>query len=215
LLLFILNLGISWLNAWGCGKTWNETKSVGGFPHFMNWMGAIMAAVGFTWCYLVVIGLIGPHIPIEQDDGTTEMLMTMEMQKAFFDLGYIAIIIPCIGSGLAITVHSWGVFWRRRTFADGAVAGYNTFAEVHNIYSAVRHLPGAIDNVGDFFRSDDSSDGKGTIVLILAAVAILGGVLTTYFIIKNTAKSTALSRRYHYEEKFEEIQRQKRAEARV
>jgi len=203
-LLWFLNFAISWSNAWGVGKTWNESKAVGGMPHFMNWMAAIMASVGFSWCYLVIVGVVGQHVPIEQDDGTTAMLLTPEMAQAFFDLGYLAIIGPCIGSGLAITVHSWGVFWRRRQFADGCVAGYNTFAQVHNIYTAAQYVPNAIGNVGRFFDSDDSSDGKGRLVIILVAVCVLGGILTTYAIVKSVAKSTARARGWKYDEMWQD-----------
>jgi len=190
-LVFILNLAISALNAWGCGKSWNETKHLGGFAHFMNWMGAIMAACGFTWCNMVILALIGANWPVEQDDGTTAMLLDPESLQAFCELGYLVIIGPVIGSGIAITVHSWMVWYRTRSLRDGAVAGWNTFADIYNISNAVSNVPSFTSHLGAFFKGDDS---KNKIVLALVALAVFGGILTTYAIITTTAASTAASR---------------------
>lgn len=192
LLIWILNFAISWLNAWGCGKTWNETKHNGGIPHFMNWMGAIMSASGFTWCYMVIAAFAGSVIPFEQDDGTSAPLLTAVQVQAFCDLGYLMIIVPIIGSGLAITIHSWGVFYRRRSLGDGAVAGWNTFAQIYNIASAFQHVPQASKGVLGFFGDSDEK-GKG-LVLLLAVLAVAGGILTTSMIIRGTARRTAFNR---------------------
>lgn len=206
LLLWLLNFGISWLNAWGVGKTWNETKAVGGPAHFMSWMGAIMAAVGFTWCYSVVLGLGASVIEItDEETGIAAPLLSQEQLSIFFDLVYLAIIFPLVGSGMAIMTHSWGVFWRERSLGNGVVAGWNTYAQLHNFYSAVEHVPVAIDNVGSLFSgSGDSDDAKGKLIILLAAVALLGGILTTWAILRNSARATCMTRRIKYEEMFEE-----------
>ena len=191
LLVWILNYVISWLNAWGCGKTWTESKYAGGWPHFLNWCGAIMAASGFTWCYLVLFGFFGGSFPIEQDDGTTAPLLDAESLQAFADLGYMLVVFPIIGSGIAITVHSWGVFWRERNFKNGAVAGWNSFAQVYNMVSAFEHVPRATSGLGDFFKGD--SDKKGAVV-ILVVLAALAGIVHTYLIITKVARATAKDR---------------------
>jgi hypothetical protein len=203
--LWVFNFAISWMNAWGVGKSWYETKHMGGGAHFMSWMGAIMAASGFTWCYLLIGGWLGATIPLEQDDGSMATLLTPDDLQAFFDLGYLVIIFPILGSGLAITAHSWRYFWQRRTFGGGATAGYNTFAQIHNMYNAVQYVPKAWDNVGKLFGGGgDSKDGKATLIIILVAVCVLGGVLTTYAIIMSTMRSTARSRRWKYEMKMDD-----------
>lgn len=204
ILIWFLNFAISWFNAWGCGKTWNEAKHAGGIPYFMLWMGAIMSAAGFTWCYLVVIGFFGATVPFEQDDGTSAPLLTAVQLQAFADLGYMLVIFPILGSGLAITIHAWGVAWRRRSFGTGAIAAYDTFAMVYNISSALRHVPEASGRLGDFFFGGKSDDkGKG-IVLFLVLVAAIGGILTTYAIITRTAKSTAFNRGLFYQNRVKE-----------
>jgi hypothetical protein len=73
----------------------------------------------------------------------------------------------------------------------GLVAGWNTFAQVHNTYRAVQAIPGVFSRLGDFFggKSSSGGDGKNKLVIILVAVAVLGGILTTYGIVQATRRS--------------------------
>ena len=198
LLFFILNFGISWLNAWGCGKTWASTHARGGSAHFMNWMGAIMSASGFTWCYLVLVTIAGAAIPIENEEtGLSAPLLSPEMAQAVFDLGYLVIILPVLGSGIAITVASWRQFARSRSLLDGGIAGWNTYAQISNIYSAVEHVPDAFGNVTSFFGGSSKSDKKGGLIIVLLVVlAVIGGILTTFAIIRSTARNAVLYESY-------------------
>lgn len=197
LLFWVINFAISGLNAWACGKTWIESKHAGGVPHFLNWCAAIMSAAGFTWCYLVIIGGVGTLIPIEAEDGTTSPLLSGDAAQAFADLGYMLVVFPIIGTGLALTVHSWGVFWRRRNFANGLTAGWNTYAQVYNIVGSFEHVPRASRGIGDFFGGD-SKDRAKLWVLLLVAIAAIGGCLTTRAIILSTSRGTAFNRRMRY-----------------
>lgn len=193
-LIWLFNFAISTFNAWACGKTWNESKANGGFPHFMNWMGAIMSASGFTWCYLVIACLLGGNVTHEVNGQVVPYLTAAQVQ-AVADGGYLMIIFPILGSGLAITIHSWGVFWRRRTFGSGAVAGWNTFAQGYNIYTAASAIPKTSSGFFSFMKSDDN--GKN-IVYVILLFALLGGILTTYTILTVTARNTAKVRAFKY-----------------
>jgi hypothetical protein len=208
-LIFILNAAISVFNAWGCGNTWDSTKAKGGVAHFMNWMGAIMSASGFTWCYLVVLGFVGAITPMSlfvDDPEVTGMLLDETALQAFFDLGYLVIIFPILGSGLAITIQTWRGLARRRAagqagVGDYAITGWNTFAQVHNTYSAMRELPGVFDRLGGFFgggsssssSSDNDSNPAAAIVIVLVILAVCGGVLTTYSIIQARRRAVRLN----------------------
>lgn len=197
-LVWFLNFGISWFNAWVCGKSWNESKHVGGVAHFMNWMGAIMSASGFTWCYTILAVLLGRIIPVEQADGTYAPAISEAVAQATLQLGYLVVIFPILGSGLAITIQAWAAFWRRRTFGNGAVAAYDTFAMAHNIYGAVRHVPEAGRGVSSFFKSDGDDKGKG-LVLVIVVGALLGGILTTRAILLASARAAAQNRSLKYD----------------
>jgi hypothetical protein len=194
-LLVVVNFAISIFNAWSVGRSWVETKAVGGFARFMSWMGATMAAVGFSWSYLVIIAFAaGP-------DGFKKI--PANAVEAMFSLGYLIIVGPLIGSGIAITIDSWAYFWRRRTFGSGAIATYNTVADVYNIYQAARYVPSAWDKVMELLfpkkRSSSSSDnGWVGLVIFLALAAVLGGILTTAAIIRTVAQRTAADRRLRY-----------------
>jgi len=203
-LLLVLNFGISIFNSVVTGASWVETKAAGGWARFMSWMGATMAACGFTWCYLAVLALLaGP--------GGLSRLPPRYVD-AMFSLGYLTIIGPLIGSGIAITIQSWAHFWRKRSFASGAVAGYNTFADVYNIYEAAHYVPTAWDTVKDVLfpskksssssssSSDDDSDSSlAGIAILLAVIAVLAGVVTAAAIIRTVAERTAANRRLEYE----------------
>jgi hypothetical protein len=100
----------------------------------------------------------------------------------------------------------FGLFGRR-PFGSGALATYNTAADVYNIYEAARYVPTAWDTVRDVFfpkksssksSSSDSNDAMTRLALLLAVFAILGGILTTAAIVRTTAESVARSRRLKY-----------------
>lgn len=203
-IIWIVNAVISSFNAWLCGQTWDSTKARGGSAHFMNWMGAIMSASGFTWCYLLIVGLIGSATPMQlfANEGQTleGYLLDGATLQAFYDLGFLVIYFPIVGSGLAITVATWRSLARRRAsgqagFGDYAVTGWNTYAQVSNLYTGYREIPGIFDRLGDFFGggvSSGSKDKKGSasIIVVLAVIlAVCGGVLTTYGILQASRRS--------------------------
>jgi len=186
LLMWILNLVISIFNAWGCGKAWVYTKERGGIAHFLNWMGAIMSACGFTWCYLI------PIVFGCQWAGWIEPTYA----TAALELGYVVIVPAMLGSGLVITIDSWAHFVRRPGLMNGGIAAYNTFAQVRNTMNAINTLPRAISNLrGVLGGGSDGDDNKSKavfLVIFLVAISLIAGVLTTRWIILSTSKNTFL-----------------------
>lgn len=189
LLFFVLNFIISWFNAWSVGRSWAETKALGGLSRFMAWCGAVMSASGFTWCYLVLVCLIGGAIPGKYH-------LPDKYAEAIFRIGYLIIILPVIGSGVAITIQSWAYFWKERNFKSGAVAGWNTFADIYNVYQACHAIPesfGFLKNLWDSEDSDDDAKSKLFMLLVAAAIlCVVGGCLTTAAIVRSTAKRVAI-----------------------
>ena len=161
---------------------------------------------------LLIVGSICNAIPIEvkAHPGTYMPLLPDPYLQGFYALGYLAIIIPIIGSCIAITIQSWAHFYRRRTFLNGAVASYNTFADIYNVVSAFRNVPQAFSIVGDLFsgsgskssRDSDSDDLKGKLLMLMVVLVILcvvGGVLTTAAIIRSTARGLVHTRQMEFE----------------
>ena len=189
-MIWMLNLGISFWNAYVVGKSWTEAKSAGGWPRFMTWMGAIMSASGFTWCYLTLLALTGYYF----------QMLSLEDVGLALQLGYIIIVPGIIFSGLMITLNSWAVAYRRGGILNYGVAAYNTYAQYHNTASAIRGFGPALGNVIDFFKgksrsrsSSSDSKGAGALVLIaLVVLAVVAGTLTTVLLIKHFASSEPL-----------------------
>jgi hypothetical protein len=183
-LVWILNLGISIWNAYAVGKAWVETKHHGGWPRFMAWMGAIMSASGFTWCYVLLLAFVAYKV---------EWLTGNEIE-AFISLGYILLIPGILFSGLMITVDSWARAYRERTLASFGTAAYNTFAQIHNTYNAISGIGQAYRGLVGFFedsgsRRDSKGNSGAVLVVLLVLLALLAGILTTAAIIRRVAGS--------------------------
>jgi hypothetical protein len=189
-LVWVLNFGISVWNAYAVGKVWVEAKHEGGWHRFMCWIGAVMSACGFTWCYLSFLALTAHHF----------QWITEEQVGAALNLGYILLLPFILFGGYAITLDSWAQAYRRGGFLNYGAAAWNTYASIHNSYSAWRNLGGAFASLGDFFgsggRSGKDRDGDGPnpiiIVILLVALALLGGIITTAVIIRRVAGTDPL-----------------------
>lgn len=185
--LWCLNFGISWFNAWAAGKGKIDAHHKGGWPVLVHWATLTMSAAGFTWCYLVIAAVVFGSIPM--GDPPTPILGPTEVE-AMLSLGYLVVILPILGSGLAITIDSWGHFYRKRTLGSGAVTAWNTYAQVSNAISAARNVPDAFGKALDAFDGD--GDSKGVVVLILVALALAGGIITTTVIYRASATTDAI-----------------------
>lgn len=175
--IILLNLFISWWNCRTVGAMWAETKLVGGFMRVLAWCGAVQSVVGFSSVILLVLvfgGYATGHLPKQYAD-------------AAVSLWYLLIIVPDIGTGLIITVHSLITAWRERSITNMGVAAWNTFSSGMNIYNAASSVPDAWGKVGDLF-SGDKDDQKVALVLLIVAVALLGGVMLTFALIRHYAK---------------------------
>jgi hypothetical protein len=189
-LVWVLNFAISVWNAYAVGKVWVEARVAGGWHRVMCWMGAILSASGFTWCYLSFLALTAHYFQWITEDQT----------MAALNLGYILLIPFVLFAGYAVTLDSWVQAFRRGGFMNYGVAAWNTYASIHNSYSAMRNLGGAFSSLGSFLgdrrkdRSDRDGDGASgvIVVLLLVALALLGGIITTAVIIRRVAATDPL-----------------------
>lgn len=179
--LVFLNLAISAFNAWSCGRSWATTKHLGGLAHFMNWMGAIMSACGFTWCYTIMLAF-GAHELHKLNDAYFQGAL---------ELGYVVVIFPILGSGLAITLEAVVYAWRRRTLSSMGIAAWDVFAQAHNMYQAITMLPDVFSHLGKLFDAADDEKPMVKLMVAIVVLALCGGILTTCIIIRGTAQARA------------------------
>jgi hypothetical protein len=186
-LVWVLNFAISVWNAYAVGKVWVEARVAGGWHRFMCWIGAIMSACGFTWCYLSFLALTAQHF----------QWLTEEQVLVALNLGYVLLLPFILFAGYAITLDSWAQAFRRGGILNYGAAAWNTYASIHNTYSAWRNVGGAFDSLGSFFggrrKSESNRNGGGIVlVLLLVVFALLAGVLTTATIIRRVAATEPL-----------------------
>ena len=102
-LVWVLNFAISIWNAYAVGKVWVEARVAGGWHRLMCWIGAIMSACGFTWCYLSFLALTAHYF----------QWLTDEQVLAALNLGYVLLLPFILFGGYAITLDSWAQAFRR------------------------------------------------------------------------------------------------------
>lgn len=183
----LLNLVISFFNARSAGQVWAESKAVGGWIRLLVWCGAIQAAIGFTYVYAFVIGYIAVSFGY----------LPVQLLNVFASLMYLMIIVPVIGTGIIITIQSWISVARDRSLMNIGTAGWNTFATAYNTYNAIQSFGPALDTVanglGGLFGDDGDSDDSAYRVILLAAIVLLAGVMTTVVIVRRYEASLPVS----------------------
>lgn len=192
-LLLALNFGISFWNASVVGRYWTERGQLPGYARFMMWCGVIMAICGFFYVYVAMItmGMYEFHL----FEALALSLFKIEMTASdvqglvqnVFDLAYLIVIFPILGTGLAITANSLIVAYVRRDWASIGVSAWNVGAQVHNIASAVRHVPRATRSLGSGLKirlGKDSGKAIAYLVLFLLPIVIsLGAAIATTIVI--------------------------------
>lgn len=194
--ILLLNVLISTWNCYAVGTAWKDTMAMGGwFNKMVLWSAVIQSGVGFSMPILIALSwgtvqyLTSGTLPeMSPEEGAAFM-------QAIFNLWYVAIIFPILGSGLAIWAHSLRMAYRRRDFASIASAGWNTFAQVHNMLSAINNLGGAFGNIGEFFGKALSGKGDARaklviLAVILVIVSLVAGFMITFALVRYFANKT-------------------------
>lgn len=184
--IWLLNYAISWWNCYAVGSAWVEAKHAGGWPRLLAWSGAVMAASGFSWCYVILLVIGAGFVDPE--------LFPPERVRQGLSLGYVLLVPGILLSGLVITVQSWADAYRNRDWRSVGRAGWNTFAQSYNTYHAVTGFGDALKEAGGLFRGGGSKDkNAGAVILVLLViVAICAGVIQTYALIHKYAARAPL-----------------------
>jgi len=178
--LLALNFAISWWNCYAVGGMWVESKAIGGWTRLVAWSAAAQSAIGFSSVILFALGGIGyatGHLP-------------PRALSAGASLWYLLIILPVIGTGLVLTIHSWIIAYRERDLMSMGTAAWNTFAQAKNLYDAIDGVPQAFGQVMSFFKTDEDDDAQSqlmALVVVIVAASLLGGVILTYALIRKYA----------------------------
>jgi hypothetical protein len=171
ILSLVFTLGISWLNAHAAGAENLQTKLEGGFSRLLFWCTAIMSAIGFSSLFLCgSLATLSLFIPAQSLPAFTQFASS---------LWYILVIIPLLGSGMVITMHSWMAWDRDKSFGNSLVAGYNTYAQVKNSWNAINLLGDALDAVSKPFEAlwsgtTGDDDGASVVVRLSGTIIALG-----------------------------------------
>lgn len=195
-LLLAFNCVISFLNARSVGRVWVDSKVIGGWIQFLAWCGAIQAAIGFSSAFLFVFALIAFKVGY----------LNADAMQAVISLWYLLIIVPAIGTGLAITIESWIVAFRERSFMNIGVAAYNTFAQIRNMYDAVSSIPSAFNKLSNFasgWSDDDEGNPFWKIVVPLVLLALFSGIILTYVIVQKYAGTLSAPKAGEYKVKYD------------
>ncbi|MFA4873623.1 MAG: hypothetical protein WC659_06905 [Patescibacteria group bacterium] len=165
--IWMLNLGISIWNNWVTGQVWVEAKHAGGWYRFMAWMGYLMTSIGYSWNLLIVVALVC----------FSKGWLDLEHTQALLYIGYIILVPGVLFSGYAIMFNSWANAYRTRTVSSFSIAAYNTYANIHNTYNAVKTMPQAFKAVGKTFTGGRGKDKANALVLLLAIACLLAGFI--------------------------------------
>jgi len=185
--ILLLNLVISFWNASVVGRYWTEKKDLPGWMRFMMWCGAIMATCGFFVVYVTIITMVMHDLHLFET--LSMMLFKIEMTaetaetltQNIFDLAYLIVVFPILGTGMCIWINSLAAAYIRRDLTSVGIAGWNTFAQVHNTVNAVRYVPQATSSLFKSIKiKGKGAAGLAYIVLFLLPIVVsLGGAIAT------------------------------------
>lgn len=162
-LLLAVNVAIATWNAVVVGKVWDLAR--GGLNKLLLISALTQSAVGYSGLVLVVV-LVGGHAIGSLDDEAIQVASS---------LWYLLIVVPAIGTGFVIWIHSVIHFLKKPSVGGGLVAGWNSFAQARNMINAMSAVPRAWESV-----SNGLSKLKGAALLVALSLGI--GVLATYVV---------------------------------
>ncbi len=165
---------------------WSESKIIGGSFRVLAVAGYIMAIGGFTMVYgcllLFIAQIIIPLIPAFSEFPVNDLIALTS------DMLYVLIVSFLIPSGFIIWFNSVVRFWRKKTVANGLVAGWNSYAQVKNVVNAAKHMPSALSRISKaLFGGKGKKKGNALVILFAIMILILvicGGWLTASAIMK-------------------------------
>ena len=138
-----------------------------------------MASLGFSWAILVLVGML------LQSLGT----ITPDQATLFLQAGYVLVVPGFLFSAYAIMFHSWANAYRNHSVVNMGVAAYNTYANVHNTFSAIDNFPKAFGSVFTSFSRGSGKSKANGLILFVAVLCVLSGFVIAALIVHRVAAS--------------------------
>jgi len=177
ILILILNFAVSWWNCYAAGGMWAESKALGGFPRVLAWSAVIQAGIGFSSVFGFAFGYVvylAGYMPPKVATGAVS-------------LWYLLVIVPAVGTGLAITVHSWIIAFRERSLLNMGTAAYNTVVQLHNMYGMIDGIGKAFSGIGELVEDADRDSMPLILAVLLVGFALGSGAYLTYALVNRYA----------------------------
>lgn len=166
LLVLALNTVVGIVDMFSAGHAWVDAKHEGGFLRFLAWCVYIMSGLAFSSVLLVAEIYILILTGKVSDEFLTSIMYAW----------YLLVIVPVLGTGLVITLVSVQQAFRSRRLGDILVAGYNTYAMVHNTLSAVNTVPKAFGSLFKNLKGKDAAYLIAFLVLTLLPLILGFGI---------------------------------------
>jgi len=185
--MLVLNVLISIWNCYAVGTVWKDVQAIGGwFERAVLWSAVVQSGVGFSMPILLGLGLGIVTYLTNGDQPAMSPEEGAQMMQAVMSLWYVGVIFPILGTGFVIWAFSIREAYRRRDFTSFAVAGWNTYAQIHNTLSAVNNLGSTFGNVVKYFET--SKGNKGLTVILIVVVSLLLGFMIAVSLVRFFAR---------------------------
>jgi hypothetical protein len=172
--LLILNYLLAWFSARLVARSWLDANAAGRWARLLCWVGAILAALGFTWCYLT-LALAAAHY---------FGLVVATSVQLVAGIGGLVLTVLAFGMAALLAIYCHLRAARERIIRGGGPEQW------HRYYGAA--LSGILRVTGRD-REVHENDDPGTMIVLfalLATTAILG-IVQTYLMIRSGVAETA------------------------
>ena len=172
---FFLNVLIAWYNARIAGESWDEAKVMGSGYRILVWCLAVESALGFACAYLAALSIARILPP------PVALAVTM--------LSIVLLLPALIVFSFTFLIQSATALWRMQNLRNAGTAAWNAVMSYYHA-SRAKDIPKAFRELRAMLRG---KDGGKTLWAALAIVllALGGGVLSTWLIIRATARKHA------------------------
>jgi hypothetical protein len=165
LLILVLIYLLSWFSAQTVARSWLDARAAGRWAMPLCWAGAILSALGFTWCYLMLV-LVAAH---------SFGLVVSTWVQVVAGIGGLLLASLAASIALLVPVYCRLQAARARVFAQPAL-GWKKYEGAA--------LAATLPEVGRGSENRDSDMGTMVVLYALLATTTILGFVQTYLMIR-------------------------------